>query len=93
MSPFRFDWDEGNLRKMTKHLINDKEGESAFYDARKIIRYDSQHSDEELRYVCIAKSNQNRILFVVFTIRAGKIRIISARKANKKEERAYQQGT
>ena len=71
-------------------MVGLDEAESAFKDEQKIVRYDWKHSAEELRYFCIAESSRNRILFVAFTIRDGKIRIISARKANKKEEHAYQ---
>jgi uncharacterized DUF497 family protein len=53
---------------------------------------DIQHSQDEDRYVVIAKTKQGRVLFIVFTIRGevGSIRIISARDADRKEVAIYE---
>jgi uncharacterized DUF497 family protein len=51
---------------------------------------DPSHSDYEKRLVLIGTSYKNRILVVIHTERNDKIRIISARKATKKERENYE---
>ena len=51
---------------------------------------DTEHSQEELRFQALGKTNNNRMLFLSFTIRNNKVRIISARDASKKERREYE---
>ena len=58
-----------------------------FEDDNRIEFYDATHSDEEDRYNTIGMVRD--ILFVVYTERKEYIRIISARKANPKEQRLY----
>jgi hypothetical protein len=50
---------------------------------------DVKHSQEEIRWYLLGKTDAERFLFVVFTIRSNKIRIISARDMNKKEREVY----
>lgn len=83
--------DQGNLFKSeTKHGIEKEEGESVFSDLDRTTYYNVKHSIDEDRYICIGKSNQTRILFCYFTLRNGKIRIIGARIANKRERNEYE---
>lgn len=85
-----FDWDEGNLDKSRrKHDITPEESESVFLDDNSIVIPDEPHSETEARFVIVGKSDKNRNLFVIFTIRVGKIRIISARRMHKKEVTKY----
>ncbi len=86
-----FDWDRGNIDKnFQKHSIADQESESAFFDSYKKILKDTIHSKSEKRFILIGKSKQNRKIFVAFTVRKNKIRIISARLLNKKEYYLYE---
>lgn len=89
--PVRFEWDKGNLEKnFKKHGVLNEEAESAFFDRGSLLADDLEHSKSEDRFQIIGKSEQGELLNVIFTIRRGKVRIISARKANSKERRLYE---
>jgi len=60
-----------------------------FDDPLFITVIDEEHSVEEERYITIGLSQRGRLLLVAHTDRAGRIRIISARKATKREEKFY----
>lgn len=87
-----FEWDKGNIDKSyEKHGITPKESEEIFLDENLKVTRDIRHSQREKRFIGLGKTFEKKILFVVFSIRKNKIRIISARKANKKERRKYGQ--
>src|SRR6266851_3889077 len=87
-----FEWDEdkaaSNLRK---HKVPFEEAATVFVDAFAAIFDDEVHSEEEQREIIIGHSAENRLLLVSFTERAEAIRIISARRATKKEHRDYEE--
>lgn len=86
-----FEWDQGNIDKSyQKHGITPNEAEEVFLDKDVLLLEDVKHSDAEQRTKAIGKIANGRILFLVFTVRNNKIRIISARVANKKERRLYE---
>lgn len=90
--PYEFDWDQGNVVKnLLKHNIECRQTEEVFFDEYSLIGDDVKHSYQENRYLIIGQDHQGIILYVVFTQRKNKIRIISARIANKKERRFYEQ--
>ena len=88
----RFDWDQpkatANLRK---HGVSFEEAQSVFYDEFAIQFYDDEHSKEEERFLLLGMSDAARLLLVCHCEReAGNlIRIISARKATKRESAFY----
>lgn len=87
-----FEWDKGNIDKSyRKHGITPNEAEEVFLDKNILILEDTKHSRKEVRFMAIGKILKEDILFLAFTIREDNIRIISARKANKKERRQYDQ--
>jgi|SRR3989344_2324165 len=86
----KFDWDKGNVDKNLKHDVTDKEAEEVFFDENRFIFKDKVHSGNEERFRILGKTNLGRSLFVAFTIRKNKIRIISARDINKKEVYLYE---
>lgn len=88
-----FDWDKGNIDKNKKHKVEDKESEEVFFDEDKIIYKDIFHSKSEERFIIIGKTEKKRLLYVVFTKRRKKIRIISARDTDKKEAKLYEKTT
>ena len=91
---FEFEWDTGNTEKNKKHNVEDKEAEEAFLDDGKVIFKDKLHStDLEERFILLGKSKKNRLLYIVFTERDEKLRIISARDINKKEVHLYEETT
>jgi uncharacterized DUF497 family protein len=54
--------------------------------------FDEKHSQTENRYLILGKTNQERFLTVIFTIRKNKIRVISARDMKRKEKSIYSGG-
>lgn len=88
-----FEWDKGNIDKSyKKHGISPNETEEIFLDEDVKLKNDIKHQQQEKRFFAIGKTTEYKILFVVFTVRYDKIRVISARKANKKEREVYQKG-
>lgn len=86
-----FEWDKWNLDKSyKKHGIIPNETEEVFLDEDVKIEKDVKHQQQERRFIAIGETTENKLLFVVFTIRENKIRIISGRIANKKEKEVYQ---
>ncbi|MBU6153363.1 MAG: BrnT family toxin [Bdellovibrionales bacterium] len=91
----RFEWDEKkNRSNRQKHGIWFEEAQQVFDDVTAIRFYDTLHSDDEDRFVLLGMSGSSRTLVVVFCERESenKIRIISARKATKKEIKIYEEG-
>ncbi len=85
-----FEWDKGNIEKNLKHSVAEKEAEEAFLDEGKVIYKDKLHSEKEERFILLGKTKKIRLLYLVFTKRKNKIRIISARDINKKEVEIYE---
>lgn len=86
-----FEWDEGNQDKnWQEHKVNNKESEEVFFNKPLIINFDKKHSKKEKRFQVLGKTNQERKLFISFTLRNKKIRIISARDQSKKERKIYE---
>ena len=86
-----FEWDNANLSKnWDKHRVAHFECEEIFFNKPLVVKFDIKHSNQEIRYYGLGKTNQNRHLFIVFTIRNKKIRVISARDMNKNERKWYQ---
>lgn len=86
-----FEWDTWNIDKSyKKHGVTPNETEEVFLDENVTIEKDFKHQEQEERYIAIGKTTEGKILFVVFTIRKDKIRVISGRQANRKEKEVYQ---
>lgn len=89
--PVEFQWDEGNIDKnLVKHGISNQEIEEAFLNEERVIYKDIFHSVKEERYILLGKSKNRRLVYTVFTFRAEKIRVISARDLNRKEYKFYE---
>ncbi len=85
-----FDWDEGNRYKNEKkHDIHWSEIEEIFFNEPLLVYEDFKHSKDECRCYALGKTDRDYPLFVVFTVRGRKIRVISARKMNRQERRIY----
>ena len=92
--PVTFFWDKGNERKnLEKHGVTQQEVEETFFDPQKKLLQDKFHSGREDRYILLGQTKRQRLLFVVFTIRNRRIRVISARDLNKKERPLYEEAT
>lgn len=86
-----FKWDPQKSKiNIEKHGINFDEASTVFKDTLSLTIEDPLHSYDEERLVIIGMSFKNRLLIVVHTEREKTIRIISARKATKKERKYYE---
>ncbi len=85
-----FDWDDGNRQKnWTRHQVAWGECEETLFNQPLYVLPDSMHSSREQRFYALGVTNAGRLLFVVFTQRKHKIRIISARNMSKRERNMY----
>lgn len=89
-----FDWDAGNVTKSAaKHDVSGLEAEQVFFNAPLVLAEDIQHSQAELRYHALGRTDAGRLLHITFTLRASatQIRVISARDMHRKERKLYAQ--
>ncbi len=85
-----FQWDKGNIEKnWLKHNVLSTECEQAFFNEPLIVADDVKHSQKENRWFVLGRTDLDRKLFIVFTIRNKLIRVISARDMTKKEREIY----
>ncbi len=92
MDGIRFEWDEAkSLVNRRKHGVSFEEARTVFFDENAIRFFDPDHSGSEDRFLMLGMSFRLRVLVVChcFRVSGDTIRIISARKADKKEEAAY----
>ena len=86
-----FEWDFKKAKtNIEKHGVSFEEASTAFRDPLSLTIDDPLHSRNEERLVLVGISYNNRMLVVVHTERGNNIRIISARKATKKERKYYE---
>lgn len=89
-----FEWDEDKAKKnFAKHKVTFEEAQTVFYDENALLLADEKHSDDEERFILMGMSSMMNTLLVCFCERGSEtdeiIRIISSRKANKKETEQY----
>ena len=92
MENIRFEWDEHkNEINKKMHGISFEEARTVFLDPNGLMIPDPDHSEKEERFVLLGTSNKANLLVVCHCYRFSEtvIRIISARKANKNEERQH----
>jgi uncharacterized DUF497 family protein len=87
-----FEWDEANVAKNWRaHNVHPSEAEQVFFNKPLLVAEDPKHSQEERRYYILGRTDQGRMLFIVFTVRGKSIRVISARDMSRKERKMYRQ--
>lgn len=87
-----FQWDKGNIEKnWLKHKVSPVECEQIFFNQPLIILGDPKHSALEKRFAAFGCTDAGRLLAVIFTKRAGLIRVISSRDMNQKERKFYEE--
>jgi uncharacterized DUF497 family protein len=94
MKQLHFDWDNPkNLSNKKKHGVSFEEAQSAFHDPNARLISDPDHSEHEDRFILLGISERLRILVVCHCYRQGDalIRIISARRADRKEIASYEE--
>jgi len=86
-----FEWDhEKAQQNIAAHRVTFEEAATVFDDPLYIIYADPDHSIEEQRYIIIGESERHRYLFVSYTERDLRTRIISARELTAKERKSYE---
>ena len=95
MKPLRFISDKRKSKaNQKKHGISFEEAQTVFFDENALEFFDPDHSESEDRFLLLGLSSSLRILVVSHCYRKSEslIRIISARKATKKEQKVYTGG-
>ncbi len=92
---YNFEWDPYKAKQnLRKHKVSFERGAEVFLDPLAISIYNCEHSLDEDRWITIGKDQTNLILVIVHTFQEEsidnyRIRLISARKATKKEIKQY----
>ncbi len=85
-----FEWNEDKRRaNLRKHGVEFADAATAFDDDNAVTMRD-EDSEEEERFVTLARDALGRLLVVVYTWREETIRLISARKATRREQKQYE---
>ncbi|WP_300495984.1 BrnT family toxin [uncultured Methylophaga sp.] len=92
MNHLIFEWDPSkDAANQKKHNVSFQEAKTAFTDEFGRLIADPDHYDEEDRFILLGTSIHSRLLVVCHCVRDGEtIRIISARKANRRERKTYE---
>lgn len=90
----QFEWDDAKAKaNLTKHGVAFDEALSVFADPLARIFDDPDHSEDETRELIIGFSTKPRLLVVGFTERAGRVRLIHARRATRAERKRHEEET
>ncbi|MFH1218966.1 MAG: BrnT family toxin [Candidatus Eisenbacteria bacterium] len=92
MNALTFVWDEAKERvNQRKHRVSFEEARTTFYDENAKVYFDPDHSEDEDRFILLGMICRMRVLIVCHCCREKEsvVRIISARRADKGEQRAY----
>jgi uncharacterized DUF497 family protein len=90
--PTRFEWDARKAKaNRAKHGVAFDEAATVFGDPLGRIADDPRRSEGEERHVLLGESDRRRLLVVMFTERGEVIRLISARKATRRERKEYEE--
>ena len=85
-----FEWDDANrLKNWERHHVAWWECEEVFFHKPFFVISDKAHSQEEERYFALGRTKAGRLLFLAFTLRGSRIRVISARDMSKRERKIY----
>ncbi|MCI0333190.1 MAG: BrnT family toxin [Planctomycetes bacterium] len=88
-----FEWDDQKAaRNLTKHGVSFQEAATVFGNPLAMTYYDPDHSQDEDRFLTVGHSSAGGLLIVSHTDREDRVRIISARRATRKERKAYEEG-
>jgi len=90
----RFEWDpQKAIENFAKHKVSFDEASTVFGDPLSGTIPDPEHSIEEPRFITVGLSNASRLLVVVHADREDIVRLISARRATRRERRSYESKT
>jgi len=89
--PLTFEWDSRKARSnLTKHGVGFEEASTIFGDPLSLTIPDPEHSLSEERYITVGRAFSGKLLVVVHTERGDNIRIVSARRASRRERKFYE---
>ncbi len=87
----RFEWDDLKAaQNLAKHGVSFEYAVNAFFSMSPVIFEDTRRDYGEKRRVLLSLI-EGRLYVVAYTLRPGSIRLISARKANAREKRRYEE--
>ena len=90
--PLSFEWDEAKAKSnLAKHGVSFEEASTVFGDPLSLTIPDPAHSQREARLIVLGHSHQRKLLVVVHTERGDNIRVISARRASRRERKSYEE--
>ena len=88
-----FEWDPDKAaRNLAKHGVAFADAATVFGDPLALTYADPDHSDDEDRFITFGHSSAGQLLVVSHTDRGNTTRIISARRAGRRERKIYEQG-
>ena len=96
---YEFDWDDNKAAiNLVKHGVDFREAMTVILDPLAMTVFDTEHSQDEERWISVGLSSEGALLLLVHTFTAtgsstALVRIISARAATRNERRQYEQGT
>jgi uncharacterized protein len=91
--PLTFEWDPSKAHSnFAKHGVGFEEASTVFGDRLSLTIPDPEHSRTEERFVTMGSAFTGKLLVVVHTDRGDNIRIISARRASRRERKCYEKG-
>jgi len=89
--PLTFEWDSRKARSdLAKHGVGFQEAPTIFGDPLSLTIPDPEHSLSEKRYITVGRAFSGKLLVVVHTERGDNIRIVSARRASRRERKFYE---
>jgi uncharacterized protein len=91
--PLTFEWDSRKAHSnFVKHGVGFDEASTVFGDSLALTIPDPEHSLAENRYITMGKAFNGKLLVVVHTDRGDNIRVVSARRASRRERQRYEEG-
>jgi uncharacterized DUF497 family protein len=87
-----FEWDDVKReRNIRDHGVDFRTAREAFADGYALVQFDGRHSLTEERFFLLGKTAAGQLLMTIFTSRGTRIRIISSRRASRREVRGYEE--
>ncbi len=87
-----FEWDPGKAgSNLAKHGVSFDEAETVFADPLFVIFTDPDHSADENRLIIMGESSHGRLMVVAYAERNEAVRLISARRATRRERKTYEE--
>jgi uncharacterized protein len=83
-----YEWDDANVEHIAEHSVEPEDAEETLEDPRRIPAT-AYNVPGERRQAILGLTEVGRLLYVVYTLRRGRIRVVTARAADEGESRSY----